>query len=214
MLKRALVLILVLLAALITVLVIRARRAEAAAMRAPDIYNVAEAYEVYSEIIPDERSIDNANGKIVVQQETESNPFIGSPDTCFDADVVTEYREAFDGYRQANSQRWTLRPAMQFDRSFEMITKKEIDNFFRVGPPGWQHFYQHHPNSGGYVEVSAIGFNREHTVALVYVGNSCGGQCGDWTYHLLQRDRHGKWTALPVRHCTVLSYGRRKNLAQ
>jgi hypothetical protein len=41
-------------------------------------------------------------------------------------------------------------------------------------------------------EVSAVGFNNEHTRALVYVGHHCGNLCGGGTYHLLVK-MNGKW---------------------
>jgi len=41
-------------------------------------------------------------------------------------------------------------------------------------------------------EVSAVGFNNEHTRALVYVGHICGGLCGRGTYHLMVKI-NGKW---------------------
>lgn len=41
-------------------------------------------------------------------------------------------------------------------------------------------------------EVSAVGFNNEHTRALVYVGHHCGSLCGGGTYHLMVKI-NGKW---------------------
>ena len=41
-------------------------------------------------------------------------------------------------------------------------------------------------------EVSAVGFNRDGTRALVYVGHHCGSLCGSGGYHLLVK-KDGKW---------------------
>jgi hypothetical protein len=41
-------------------------------------------------------------------------------------------------------------------------------------------------------EVSAVGFNKERTRALVYVGHHCGNLCGGGSYHLLVKNA-GKW---------------------
>jgi hypothetical protein len=41
-------------------------------------------------------------------------------------------------------------------------------------------------------EVSAVGFNGDHTRALVYVGHHCGSTCGGGTYHLLAK-KAGRW---------------------
>jgi hypothetical protein len=41
-------------------------------------------------------------------------------------------------------------------------------------------------------EVSAVGFNRDRTRALVYVGHHCGSLCGGGRYHLLVK-KEDKW---------------------
>jgi hypothetical protein len=40
--------------------------------------------------------------------------------------------------------------------------------------------------------VSAVGFERDHSHALVYIGHFCGPLCGEGSYHLLVK-RGGKW---------------------
>jgi len=62
------------------------------------------------------------------------------------------------------------------------------------------------PGSGGYVEMSAVGFNSDKTLALLYAGHSCGGLCGGGTYHLLKK-ADGKWTEInwPGTTCTWVS---------
>jgi len=42
--------------------------------------------------------------------------------------------------------------------------------------------------------VSAVGFNRDGTRALVYVGHDCGSLCGGGRYHLLVK-KDGRWQA-------------------
>ena len=34
-------------------------------------------------------------------------------------------------------------------------------------------FFRRYPDSGGYIIVSAVGFNKEMTRAIVYTGSSC-----------------------------------------
>jgi hypothetical protein len=41
-------------------------------------------------------------------------------------------------------------------------------------------------------EVSAVGFNKDRTRSLVYVGHHCGNLCGGGGYHLLVK-KDGKW---------------------
>ena len=44
--------------------------------------------------------------------------------------------------------------------------------------------------------MSAVGFNVDKTLALVYVGHSCGGLCGGGSYHLLKKAGE-KWVESP-----------------
>jgi hypothetical protein len=46
-----------------------------------------------------------------------------------------------------------------------------------AGTPFWLAFRKHYPGAWGYVELSRIGFNPEHTQALVYSAHSCGDYC-------------------------------------
>lgn len=43
--------------------------------------------------------------------------------------------------------------------------------------PFWLAFRKHYPNAWGYVELSRIGYNPEHTQALVYASHHCGKGC-------------------------------------
>ncbi len=47
-------------------------------------------------------------------------------------------------------------------------------------------------NASVIFHVSAVGFNREGTRALVYVGHNCGSLCGGGGYHFLVK-RDGRW---------------------
>jgi hypothetical protein len=49
-------------------------------------------------------------------------------------------------------------------------------------------------NASVIFHVSAVGFNRNGTRALVYVGHHCGSLCGGGTYDLLFK-KDGRWQA-------------------
>lgn len=63
------------------------------------------------------------------------------------------------------------------------------------GLADWKTFYDRYPDSGGWIELSAVGFNTEKTVAVVYIGHNCGVLCGGGHFHVLQK-REGKWQPL------------------
>lgn len=45
-------------------------------------------------------------------------------------------------------------------------------------------------------QVSAVGFNKDRTRVLVYVGHVCGPTCGGGTYHFLMK-KNGHWQTDP-----------------
>jgi hypothetical protein len=57
----------------------------------------------------------------------------------------------------------------------------------------WLAFEQHYPGAWGYVELSRIGYNPEHTQALVYSAHNCGSACGSADVWLLSRGGE-KWS--------------------
>jgi hypothetical protein len=59
----------------------------------------------------------------------------------------------------------------------------------------WEGFYQRYPNSGGWIELSAVGFNATKTVAVVYMGHHCGSLCGGGGFHVLEK-KNGQWVPL------------------
>jgi len=48
-----------------------------------------------------------------------------------------------------------------------------------------------YPNSQGFLSLSRIGFNKDSTQALVYVGNVCGGLCGSGQFFFLVKAGNG-----------------------
>ena len=56
----------------------------------------------------------------------------------------------------------------------------------------WRGFFKKYPNSPGLVVVSRIGFNRDHTEAVVYTGRACGSLCGEGEYARLVK-LNGSW---------------------
>ena len=57
----------------------------------------------------------------------------------------------------------------------------------------WRGFMKKHPNSPGIVVVSRIGFNRDRTEAIVYIGRACGTICGEGEYARLVK-LNNSWT--------------------
>jgi hypothetical protein len=84
-----------------------------------------------------------------------------------------------------------------FPKPYQIVSASELDAAFHRPAPnairdGWEGFRQTFPDSGGYVILSAVGFNSEKTIALVYVDYRCGGLCGSSRYYILEK-RDGRW---------------------
>src|SRR4029077_10928371 len=50
----------------------------------------------------------------------------------------------------------------------------------------WAGFHRRYPDSGGYMQVSAVGFDNSKTHALVSMAHHCGPLCGRGTHHVLE----------------------------
>jgi hypothetical protein len=170
-----------------------------------------DAYAVYAVVFspePDEKPAKPR--RIVIRAGTSDYPrMTDEPDECLKPDAANEakLRPLIDNYRDANKKASVLQRKFSFPFEYDLVPSEVVDGFFKSkGPGGWADFYKRFPNSGGYVEMSAVGFNSDKTLALLYAGHSCGGLCGGGSYHLL-RKLDGKWTEInwPGTTCTWVS---------
>jgi hypothetical protein len=104
---------------------------------------------------------------------------------------------AIDDYVSTNKKPWALAPRFTVSSPYQLLNyKKDIFSLFEKGSSGWDDFYAAHPNSGGWFDLSAVGFNEDKTIAVVYMSNHCGWVCGRGDFKVLQK-REGKWEDLP-----------------
>jgi len=102
---------------------------------------------------------------------------------------------AIANFIEVNKEPWLLQKAIPMDQPYEFVFEKEIEGVFSNGVAGWKSFYEKYPDSGGYNELSGVGFNSDKTVAVVYVAHFCGGLCGGGGFHVLEK-KEGKWQPL------------------
>lgn len=159
----------------------------------PEPYQVPEAYEIYSAILPARWPVTVAHAKtLLIRAETEPGP-----DMCLkpEGESVAVVGPAIANFIEANKKQWLLQKTFQMDQPYEFIFEKELDGIFSDGVGGWKNFYQKYPDSGGYNELSAVGFNSDKTVAVVYVAHSCGGLCGAGQFYVVEK-KDGRWQEL------------------
>jgi hypothetical protein len=86
------------------------------------------------------------------------------------------FREAMEAFNDVNKQNWDLSEELRQQRT---ISETEIGSIFKPGiVEGWKQFRQRYPDFAGYVAFSAVGFDKAHTVAVVYSQGQCGAHCG------------------------------------
>ena len=132
----------------------------------PKVEEDSDAYAIYSVLLPAERVGVTAYN---IKDQTERGPL----PMCVIPPANQEqiYRSVIDQFVTRNKEKLSLK------RSFDLPAYNLISPRDKVLP---------------IFEVSAVGFNNEHTRALVYVGHICGGLCGGGTYHLMVKI-NGKW---------------------
>jgi hypothetical protein len=153
-------------------------------------YEDQEAYEVYSAIIPLEWPLRDAHAKtLIIQNETKGYEMCLRPETEWQEKIGP----AISDYVRANAKPSLLQPRIKAGVPYRLIIADELRSTIQTS--GWEGFYQRYPDSGGWMELSAVGFNVNKTVAVVYMGHHCGPLCGGGGFHVLEK-KDGKWVAL------------------
>jgi hypothetical protein len=164
-------------------------------------YDVKDAYQIYSLLLPHEESYSFAKGTLTIQEETVSNQDVSEP--CVTPQTAIRFKDAIADYNRLNRKKqWLLRRQFEIEKSYEVVSSDAIGVLFQDG--GWDSFYKRYPDSGGYIIMSAVGFNKERTRAIVYMGSSCGVLCGSWRFHLLEKI-DGNWKEVPGVSCSMVS---------
>src|SRR6266571_298233 len=115
----------------------------------PALYEEAEAYEVYSQILPSEWPWRVANVKALVIRKVT-----GSYEMCLRPEKEWEdlIGPAISEYVKLNNKKWRLKQEIQIEKPYSLVTPDDIDSAFQIG--SWEGFYKKYPDSGGWIEVS------------------------------------------------------------
>jgi hypothetical protein len=155
-------------------------------------YQDTEAYEIYATLLPHQWAVTEAHTRtMIIRAETSSSEMCLKPE----GESIAMLEPVIKNFIEINKQAWLLEKAIPMDVPYEFVFDKELDAIFASGAEGWKNFYEKYPDSGGYNEVSAVGFNKDKTVAVVYVAHMCGGLCGGGSFHVLEK-KDGKWQTL------------------
>lgn len=118
-----------------------------------------------------------------------------------DADVT----KAIANWKSINDETWLLADKFDLPMGHKVISAGELKESFERTPEcktslstpfgarcAWETFTERFPNAGGWIELSAVGFNPERNVAVVYISHRCGRLCGRGFAQVL-RKRDGAW---------------------
>lgn len=73
------------------------------------------------------------------------------------------------------------------------VAASVVDALFKTG--GWKEFYERYPGTAGTLQASLPVLTEDRSQALIYVDQSCEGNCGTGFVHLLRRTENG-WTQI------------------
>jgi hypothetical protein len=163
----------------------------------PVAYEDPEAYAAYSAILAMGGGWKDSKSLLILQDIPPREWPIGSPRGALqgNAEFTTQFDTIFKSFEQANSQSSLLQYHFAIAKPYKILSSAELEAAFRhptIYHDGWEGFRQSFPDSSGYLIFSAVGFNPEKTIALVYVDYRCGGLCGSSRYYILEK-HDGHW---------------------
>jgi hypothetical protein len=156
-----------------------------------------ETYRVYSALI-EARYVANTNvERIVIQDQTS---LFGSDDLeARLKDVQQAFklkRDILDSFKAQNQTAQPLIDSFKLSVEVVLVSQDELQKMFAdPQKDGWETFYEQYPNSQGRMELSGVGFNKDMTQALVYVGNMSYSLAGAGYYYLLE-NQDGTWVVI------------------
>ena len=149
-----------------------------------------EAYALYGLLVPPAWATVSKE-LILLQRETERPHY-----SCKDPQAPNaEWQSVVDSYHEQNRRVQLLHPLLRPDASHRLISRAEIeadDARLAVKYPGG---YQRRPESMEYTAVSAVGFNRDRTKAVLYVRLRSSGRI-----HFMEK-RDGNWVHVEIPSC-------------
>ncbi len=153
---------------------------EVAPKQPPKPYDVPEAFEVYAAVL----ALHPPEGELIISEDTV--PFNGCQDPRPDKVVGP----AIADYKKTNKAAWYLRKGSGFGRDYKLLSAGEIEALKKPDPRG--DFFWRFPDGIWLTRFSAVGFNKNKTIAFVAMDGSCGSLCGHGTSYTLQKV-DGKW---------------------
>jgi len=155
-----------------------------------------EEYEIYSSMIR-EMYVKPDSKLLMVEERTSRYDFSGGDDQpwrdkpkglVIDQSAVEDYESKNRGQSVLNKGLFKLATKC------ELITDADLRAIFHGhwGELEWTEYYRRFPTSSGFIMLSRVGFNTEHTQALLYIGSRSGPGYGEIHFLFLEK-AGGTW---------------------
>jgi hypothetical protein len=147
-----------------------------------------ESYAAYSALLPDAAMLQMRRSMIVIQAEATTAP------QCWPSGppMETDWKSNLERLRAENAHARTILPGFALSVPYIVLSKADVKAAFTGDPIDWKPFYNRYPDSAGYLQLSAVGFDADQTKAILYLGHSYNNMGGEYSYHLLQKVA-GRW---------------------
>jgi hypothetical protein len=99
--------------------------------------------------------------------------------------------QTFNDFVQKNEDLQKLKDNFTIELKRTLIKKDEIERIFKDEEKGWEKFYKSFPDSGGYIGLSRVGFDKEKKQAIVYMEHYCHDLCASGHFLLLKKGKEG-----------------------
>ena len=168
-----------------------------------ELYSDPEAYAVYAAVLPKVWNWDQRMQTLVVfLQETKRARLNSAKDLGIEGDrrFARDWSDTLENYVKNNRTVKRLQRKFPIAMDYVLVPTEEVNALFHAG--GWANFYHHYPRAVNYVSMSAVGFNKEKTQALVTMTYTCGSACAGGRYYFLVK-RNGKWVEADLRNVSV-----------
>jgi len=103
-----------------------------------------------------------------------------------------------------NQKKWALRSDIDIAKPYSLIHYDEIYKHFE-GAKWLEDIFQHYPDTGGYIVLSAVGFNPDKTVAVMSMTHADGPNGAGGRFYVLEKTDN-QW------HSLVLKQGKWKQV--
>ncbi|MFZ1702356.1 MAG: hypothetical protein WBO10_06160 [Pyrinomonadaceae bacterium] len=156
-----------------------------------------EEYAIFNVLIKDWIT-DSQVKQIIIDRYTNYRDFGGDDTTAFSVDGLE--KEIADDFISKNSRKQyeILKKQFPIGDKIILINQSETGEIFSDREKGWKFFYQKYPKSQGITTISRVGFNKERTKALVYMGTQSDWLAGAGYLIILQKDAN-EWKIVDKR---------------